>query len=346
MPPIQTLPAGTTPRNQINPAEDLGYKMRTTVNFVQVPVMVKDVDGRRVDGLLPKDFTILENGKKQNMTFFTADPFELSVAVVLDLGLPDVAIQKVNQTFSSLTGAFSAYDEVGIYTYSSTVSEVSDYTTSSQKLTAVLDEMKLERGRNNGPPVLGGPMASGPTVNGVPVGGPPIAPVNTPPREAHVLNDAILRAALDLSKRDRSRRKVIFVISDGREMGSQASYSDVMKLLLAHEIQVKGIAMETGALPLYSKLGRLHLPFQGYNNLLPKYVSATGGGEVLEESSRNAIEIAYAQITSEARNQYTLGYVPHAIANASASREIEVIVDRPGLKVYAKDRYYPTAPAR
>ena len=53
-----------------------------------------------------------------------------------------------------------------------------------------------------------------------------------------------LRAALDLSKREKTRRKVIFVISDGREMGSTASYRDVLRLLLAQGIQVKGVALE------------------------------------------------------------------------------------------------------
>jgi VWFA-related protein len=345
MPPVETVPPGSIPQPSNNSGKEQLYKLVVTSNFVQVPVMVKDADGRRVDGLLPKDFTVLENGKKQEMKFFTSDPFELSVAVIIDLGMPDVAVQKVNQTFPALVGAFSAYDEVAIYTYSSTVSQVSDYTGSSQKLTAQLNQMKTVRGHNNGVPVMSGPMASGPTVNGVPVGGPPIQPVGAPPKEAHVLNDAILRAALDLSKRERTRRKVIFVISDGREMGSKASYSDVLKLLLAQGIQVKAVAVEGAALPVYNKLEKLRLPLQGYSNILPKYSSATGGGQVFTELSRNAIEESYAQITSEARNQYTLGYTTRATAS-TAYRNIEVRIDRPGLKIYAKDGYYPIAPAR
>ncbi len=202
MPPVETVPPGSmpeassqssAPKNQINPTDDL-YKISVTTNFVQIPVMVKDKQGRRVD----------------------------------DLGMADVSVQKVNQTYSALVGAFSPYDEVALYTYSSTVSRVTDFTGKPERLTATLDSLKLVRGHNNGPPVLGGPLGpQPPMVNGIPVGtsGPP--PVYTPPKEAHVLNDAILRAALDLSKRDRTRRKVIFVISDGRELGSGASYNQV-----------------------------------------------------------------------------------------------------------------------
>jgi VWFA-related protein len=187
---------------------------------------------------------------------------------------------------------------------------------------------------------------NGPIVNGVPVDQ-PTQPVYTPPRESHVLNDAILKAALDLSKRDRTRRKIIFVISDGREQGSQASYKDVLRLLLSNEIEVQAVELGNAALPVYDKLERLHLPRQGYGDILPKYASATGGARYTE-LSRSAIEDVYAQAMSEARNQYTLGYTPARpkTPTTNAYRSIDVIVKRGGLKVYAKDGYYPVPAAR
>jgi VWFA-related protein len=346
MPPMETLPAGSTPRNEISPQEDL-YKLVVKVNFVQIPVMVKNSDGRRVDGLLARDFTVKENGKPQTLTYFTSDPFELSVAIVLDIGMADVALQKINQTYTSLTGAFSPYDEVALYTYSSTVSQVTDFSGKAARLTAALNEMKLVRGNNNGPPVLGGPIGpGGPIVNGVPAGGPPVPPIYNAPRESHVLNDAILRAALDLSKRDRTRRKVIFVISDGRELGSKASYRDVLHLLQTRDIQVRAVVVDSGALPGYRQAAKIHLPGQGYTDILPKYVRATCGEDALLELSRNSIEDAYMQIANEARNQYTLGYSPQAVAGNSAYRTIEVVVHKRDLKVSAKDGYFAVPTAR
>jgi VWFA-related protein len=184
-------------------------------------------------------------------------------------------------------------------------------------------------------------------VNGMPVGtsGPP--PVYTPPKESHVLNDAILRAALDLSKRDRTRRKVIFVISDGRELGSRASYNDVLHVLETQGILVKAVVLDMGALPVYKQVEKLpHVFRQGYSDILPRYTNATGGGSVFTELSRNSIEQAYAQITSEARNQYTLGYNPKAVGGSSAYRSIEVLVHRKSLDVYSKAGYYPVPSAR
>jgi len=47
--------------------------------------------------------------------------------VIFDTGLPDVALEKVKPNVSCAEGAFSQFDEVSIYTYSSAVSKVSDF---------------------------------------------------------------------------------------------------------------------------------------------------------------------------------------------------------------------------
>ena len=103
-----------------------------------------------VDGLLPADFSVYENNVKQKLSFFSADPFALSVAIVLDLGMSDSAVQEVNQTFPALVGSFAPYDEVALYTFSSTVSEVNDFSGATQKLSALLNRMRTTRGKNDG----------------------------------------------------------------------------------------------------------------------------------------------------------------------------------------------------
>jgi len=310
---------------------------------------VKDSDGRLIGGLLPKDFSVLESGQPQTLKFFTSDPFALSAAVIFDTGMADVGLKKVQETLSALQGAFSQFDEVGIYTYSSTVSRASDFTSVGKELTAVLNQVKGYSGANNGVPVTSGPLGpQGPVINGIPVDS-PVNPVSPPPKVAYVLNDAILLAARDLSKRDRARRKIIFVISDGREQGSVASYKDTLKVLLTQNITVYAVGVEGAAIPIYDRLQRIHLPktgaAMGYSDILPKYVNATGGGTVYDELSQADIERAYARAMGDARNQYTLGYSPKS--NIGGYRDIEVRVLRhPGVKVYAKAGYYPLPTAR
>jgi len=113
MAPVKTIPPGSAPTEGMNRRDDL-YTITVTTNFVLVPVTVKDDGGHLVDGLLPKDFSVFEDGRKEPLKFFTSDPFPLSAAIVLDTGMPDVALQKINQTYSALSGAFSPYDEVSL----------------------------------------------------------------------------------------------------------------------------------------------------------------------------------------------------------------------------------------
>ena len=344
---VKTVPAGGATQEG-GPANEELFKISSNVNQVVVPVMVKDDSGRMVNGLLSRDFSVFEDGKKQNLNFFTTDPFALSVAVIFDVGMADVAVQKVNQTFSALEGAFSQFDEVSLYTYSTSVSKAADFAAVGKRLTAALDSLKYVTGRSNGPPVTSGPLGpQGPIINGVPMD--QSSPrVVTPPKEAHVLNDALVTAALDLGKRDRSRRKVIFIISDGREARSNASYRDTLKVLLSNGIMVYGVAVEGSAIPGYGQLQKLHVPLTGsrlgYADILPKYTYATGG-ELFSGFSRDAIEKTYASALGEARNQYTLGYVTHATPS-NTHREIEVKVARTGLTVTAKEGYYPIGLSR
>ncbi len=346
MPPVKTVPAGSVPKDQES-GEDVGFTLRKYVNMVLVPVTIKDTEGRLVGGLQSRDFSVMENGQKETLTFFTSDPFALSAAVVFDTGMADVGLKKVQETLSALQGAFSQFDEVAIYTYSSTVGRVSDFTAVGNHLTAVLNEVKGYSGANNGPPVTSGPLGpQGPIINGRPIDS-PVNPVSTPPKTARVMNDAILLAARDLSKRPRDHRKIIFVISDGREQGSTASYTDTLKVLLTQGITLYAVGVEGAAIPVYDRLQRIHLPktraLMGYSDILPKYVSATGG-EVYDELAQAEIERAYARAIGDARNQYTLGYTPKG--GIGGYRHIEVVVRRPAVKVYAKEGYYPLPTAR
>jgi VWFA-related protein len=346
MPPVRTVPAGSVPKD-LETGQDL-YTITVTTNLVTVPVTVTDREGRMIGGLLPQDFLVLENGQKQTLKFFTSDPFALSAAVIFDTGMADVGLKKVQETLSALQGAFSPFDEVGIYTYSSTVGRVSDFTTAGKQLTATLNQVKGFSGANNGPAVTSGPLGpQGPIINGIPMDS-PVNPVSTPPKVARVLNDAILLAARDLSKRDRARRKIIFIISDGFEQGSVASYKDTLKVLLTQNITVYAVGVEGAAIPIYDRLQRIHIPKTraaiGYSDILPKYVNATGGGTVYGELAQAEIERAYARAIGDARNQYTLGYSPRS--NIGGYREIEVQVKRQGVKVYARRGYYPLPTAR
>jgi VWFA-related protein len=352
---VKTVPrGGATSSATDTDTQDQFYKMIVNINQVMIPVTVKDESGHLIGGLLSKDFTVRENGKKQTLNFFTSDPFALSAAIIFDLGMKDVDVQKVNHTFPALEGVFSPFDEVSIYSYSNVVGQISNWTAVGEKLTERFATLATASGRNNGPPVVDGPFGpQGPTINNMPVDPNPGITAASSQQESHVLNDAILKAALDLAKRPRERRKVIFIISDGREYRSNASYRDVLKVLLSNNIMVYAIGVGGSAMPIYSKVEKLHLPRFGYSDILPKYAGATGG-EVFNELTRTGLEDAYSRLMGDARNQYTLGYISHE-PTVGQHNDVEVLINRPSCKrssirpcvdVTAKEGYYAMPPAR
>jgi VWFA-related protein len=163
------------------------------------------------------------------------------------------------------------------------------------------------------------------------------------PKEIYALNDAILAAAKELSNRPKERRRIIFVISDGKEYGSKATWKEVVHYLQTNNIAVDATIVGDTARWGEGWLDRFHVPWTGvYDNILYQYTTKTGG-EMFAEGSTNNMEKSYQKIADEARNQYTLGYISHESIYDDKYRNIDVRVDRPNVNVTAKPGYYPSA---
>ena len=326
------------------------YTFKSFTNFVEVPVTIKDNKGGLVAGLTWRDFRVFENGARQQLSFFTVDPYPLSVAYVIDQSVTRDVMAHVNQSLGAIQGALTPYDDVAVFTYNVFAKEQTGFTgAQSHLLTAVL-EISKATGREEMVPVSSGPLAGcSITSNGTCVD-PNIQQGRstgsdfgmTIPKEIHALNDAILLAAKELSKRPQGRRRIIYVISDGKEYGSKASQKEVIKYLQTNKIAVYATLVGDSARWGEGYLSRFHIPFQMNDNVLIKYAQSTGGS-LDTERTVNGIEKSYAHIAEEARTQYTLGYISHQPAIDGKYRSIEVRVDRPNVEVSAKPGYYPTA---
>jgi len=135
----EAAPAPSPP----NERDQMMYTMRTTVNFVVVPVTVKDMSGHLVEGLVKRDFSVLEDGVQQQIKLFTSDPFPLSAAVVLDVGLPDQVLQKVNDTLPALAAAFSQFDEIAFFTFGDSVRKELDFSAVTDRYATSIKPLTL-----------------------------------------------------------------------------------------------------------------------------------------------------------------------------------------------------------
>jgi VWFA-related protein len=301
---------------------------------------------------------VYENGYRQQLRLFTVDPFPLSVALVVDQSLPVDTMTKVNNALSALQGSFTPYDEVAVFTYNNGPKMQTDFTAAqSARLGAILERSKGP-GREAIYADTSGPLARNIYVNDGALShidpntnashGTSMSSIQNVPKEVHTLNDAILAAAKATTKAGPGRRRIVYVISDGKEYGSTAKYKDVVKYLQANKIAVWATLVGDSAIPGLGYIpgvgfmDRIHLPLTMRDNILPLYASATGG-QTDAEFRTGGIERSFARITEEVRTQYTVGYYTHEPFIDGKYRNLEVRILRPNLTVIAKKGYYPTA---
>ncbi|HTD56156.1 MAG TPA: VWA domain-containing protein, partial [Silvibacterium sp.] len=263
-----------TPPEQPKPGEKAFTLPPVSVNYIDVPVTVRDKKGNLVPGLTWRQFKVFEDGQRQRIAYFTVDPYPLSVAFVIDQSLPSDVMKKVNSSLAALQGAFSPADSIAVFTYNTTPEMMTDFTASQgPRLVAVLDRSK-KPGRDMGVPITSGPLATGMIVNGQ-VPDPNVAaqrgggvPFIVAPKDTHPLNDAILYAAKALAKQPRGRRRIIYVITDGKEAGSKASQKEVIRYLLTNNISVYGTLVGDSATWGIGYLDKFPLPLLPTNNVM------------------------------------------------------------------------------
>ncbi len=352
-------PAAATPNQQETPdlpapGQGPASTLVVAVNEVVVPVTVRDKKGALVPAIDWRKFRVFEDGVRQRIVSFTSDPFPLSVAFVVDQSLPADVMNRVNESLSAVTGAFTPADSVAVFGYNSTPRMITDFTgAQGARLNVALSQAKAP-GRDMEVIAPGGPMDDGITQNGR-----PLDPNTTPhhgldvgnaiiPKEYHPLNDAILAAAIELAKQPKGRRRVLYIISDGKEQGSKASYKQVVRFLLTNGISVSGTLVGDSAIWGLGYLDKIHLPLLPTmrDNALPKFALATGG-TLDSEVSENGMQLSFSKITNVVRNQYTIIYTSHANTLATQFHSIEVRVEGiPNLDIVAPDGYYPAASRR
>lgn len=137
-----------------------------------------------------------------------------------------------------------------------------------------------------------------------------------------LLFDAVVQASKDIMV-PLQGRKALIILSDGGENGSDAKLSDAIDA--AHRADTLVYSILFGG-----SEGR---------GILERISRETGGG-FFTVSKKQSIDQVFDAIQDELRSQYDLGYVSDVPVRISEFRRIQLAVNRPGLKVQARDRYW------
>jgi len=328
-PPHAASPAPpAASQSQSSPQAAQGPVIRVPVNVVVVPVTVKDRSGHLVPDLHRDEFRIFEDNVEQKIDRFVAEAFPLSMVVLVDNDLKDKDATQVENSLRAIVAGMSARDEAFVCRFDQFFHEGKGFTTDQDKLITELKRTRLDSEPSVGP--AGGPF-NGPTINNQPAPGAP--PVQESTRiikgeSTKALDDAVYNAAQLLRDRGRERRKIIVLISDGKNgrKFNTNSYDTAVRELLRYNISVYSIA--AGGAFFDRKFSRL-IDY-----------AHDSGGDVYFGVKTKAFEQLYSRVTEEARNQYTLTYSPSGTDRGKEYHSIEVRVTREHLNIIAREGYY------
>jgi VWFA-related protein len=119
-------------------------------------------------------------------------------------------------------------------------------------------------------------------------------------------------------------RKVMVVISDGLDNGSQKKLEEAVAAAQTTNTIVYGICYQAG--------------FSGCSFL--NNLAEPAGGRAFKVETKTPLSKIFQTIEDEMRSQYALGYVPTNRAHDGSFRKLQVRVQKPGLRVRTRKGYF------
>jgi Ca-activated chloride channel family protein len=143
--------------------------------------------------------------------------------------------------------------------------------------------------------------------------------------------DAVYYASRDLSRRD--GRKVIVVVTDGGDTAS--TKADIHSALEEAQL-ADAVIYPIIVVPINSPAGRN----TGGEHALQFMAEGTGGRTFLPTVG-SALDKAFADILTELRTQYLIGFYPHNVPlTKNRFHKLEIRTKNPDLRVSARNGYY------
>jgi Ca-activated chloride channel homolog len=279
---------------------------------VWVHATVLDAEGRLVTGLTRDRFEVRDEGVLQDISVFSNQLVPFSAALMLDSsGSMQSDRDLVTAAAEAFVGRFIRGDRVVVGNFSVGVWVGQRFSANRGR---VLEAVSLGV-RGMGMPCL--PPSEMEARTSMPRG-----PIGTR------FFDAVECAVMALNGDDEAIRRVVVMVTDGKDYGSFATDHTAIRLATRSGVMVYVVG-------IYGDEGMAR-------RMLGDLSSETGGGFFILKTKKQMPE-TFARLADELHRQYILGFVPNNAA--SGNRRIAVSVTGPGLAVRAR-RNYNIVPAK
>ncbi len=254
--PAQAAPAQGMPAQEDDSGG--GFVFKKEIEEVVLHATVVDDQNHLITGLTRDKFEVFEDGKRQDLTSFRKERVPVALGILIDNSgsmLPKRA--KVNEAALQLVDASQQEDRVFVVNFGDDAFLDQDYTQDVSKLRAALERVET--------------------------------------KGSTALYDAIIAAVDHLNPTSPVQKKVLLVVTDGRDNASRATFQDVLRKLQSKN----GPVLYTIALEQNER--------DGDRQSLITLCGQTGGTAFFPSSLDEVQSIASA-IAQDIRSQYVIGY--------------------------------------
>jgi VWFA-related protein len=184
---------------------------KTNKTLVSVPVSVSDREGHYISDLKKKDFTLYQDGVEQKITFFATFDEPLNIALLLDTSVSTKGtLEKIKDAAKDFLELLNPNDRCLIATFDSQVNVLNSFTSNQQTLKTSLDKAQ------------------------------------TATQDGTVIYRAVEQIA-QKSFNNVQGRKVIVLLSDGKDLGSSITKDALLNLLEESDVLIYTVFYKTGA---------------------------------------------------------------------------------------------------
>ena len=311
------------------PAQEQDDVVRTETNLVQLNVGVVDPQGHAITSLSRSDFTVYEDGVKQQILHFDPADTPFSLVLLLDVSGSTVSFrQQFKQAAWRFLDALSPEDRVAVVQFNAKVKSLTGFSTDRKKTTYAIQ------------------IADG-------------------AGETH-LYDALRYALNELDKEGKQRRKAIVLMTDGLDTGTRNSDRALLARVQTDDearsaIDPKANSALNAALTAADRQGvsifPLALPSGDPKRLPLRDPVITGiysaararlqiladrtGGRLNDIQRLDQMARLYAEVAAELRTLYTVAYqAPGDRTRNGKWHEIKLEVGHPELIVRTRPGYF------
>ena len=292
------------PAQSAPPAQEKSQVFRAGVELVSLNVTVVDSQGRYVTDLTQNEFSVFEDGAKQELSYFNRTNLPIALSLLIDSSASmEQRMENAQEAAIGFAQKIRPQDLAQVIDFDSRVEIRQSFTNKLEDLDRAIR--------------------------------------STSPGGSTALHNAVYISLKELAKvkaknSEEIRRQAIVVLSDGEDTSSLVSFEEVLELAKRSETAIYTI----GLLPRETAALR---GFREAEFVLRQLAQETGGRAFFAQKVEDLKDV-YGQIADELSSQYSMSYSSRNIKRDGAFRRLVVQVARPNVTARTKRGYYgPTS---